>query len=462
MKRSLWSFAHDAGGQAIVLIAITFLATTMIVGLAIDAGQLFVARRTAQEAADAAAYAGAVVHYQRTLSGSTVDTALANAAAVTDAARNGFVNGVNDVTLTVNTPPTSGPWSGNIRYVEVIITEQVRTAIVPGGSLTTIRVRGVAGSEPLNNQFAIMSLDRSATACPAFRAGANANISLTGGGILVNSTCTGGSAAAQSLVSPTTDFQIQAPYSVQVAGTTTGTWPPTFPVNTSQPQEPDPFAGMPKPSTAGVPIYNSLPSGSARTLNPGIYNVRIDNAGNPNYTLNPGIYILKQGVNLGGQANIVSAGMEPSIPPPNGPQASTCSAFCGVFLFNTHTNYPGAFRQGIDSCGTVNLQGNAWVELGPMTQGLTAAPDDIGDVYNNFLFYQDSVCTVPMTIGGNGVFRASGTVYLPNATFTFDGQNATLTGSQLVAKIVDLQEGNITIDFQSGNTAQPILPRLAE
>jgi hypothetical protein len=44
----------------------------------------------------------------------------------------------------------------------------------------------------------------------------------------------------------------------------------------------------------------------------------------------------------------------------------------------------------------------------------------------------------------------------------FDGNNATLTGSQLVAKTVNIQNGNITIDFNPGNTAQPILPRLSE
>src|SRR5688572_23827074 len=114
----------------------------MMVGLAVDGGQLYVARRTMQEAADAAAYAGGVVLYQ----GGTV--AEAASAAALDATRNGFTDGVSGATVTVNAPPASGPSAGNNRYVEVIIQTQVRTALVPAQStLTTVRVRGVAGAE---------------------------------------------------------------------------------------------------------------------------------------------------------------------------------------------------------------------------------------------------------------------------------------------------------------------------
>src|SRR5438445_10804217 len=60
-------FARDDGesGQAVVLFAIMMLALLFAVGLAIDAGQLYSAKRTEQEAADAAAFAGAVVLYQQ-------------------------------------------------------------------------------------------------------------------------------------------------------------------------------------------------------------------------------------------------------------------------------------------------------------------------------------------------------------------------------------------------------------
>ena len=53
-------FGPDSeAGQAIVMIAIVFMGLLFVVGLAIDSGQLFAAKRTQQEAADAAAFAGA-------------------------------------------------------------------------------------------------------------------------------------------------------------------------------------------------------------------------------------------------------------------------------------------------------------------------------------------------------------------------------------------------------------------
>jgi uncharacterized membrane protein len=52
------------GGQAIVLIALMMMVMLMIVGLAVDAGQLYSSKRTQQEAADAASFAGAVAIYQ--------------------------------------------------------------------------------------------------------------------------------------------------------------------------------------------------------------------------------------------------------------------------------------------------------------------------------------------------------------------------------------------------------------
>lgn len=419
---------ESEGGQAIILIAITFLALTMAVGLAIDAGQLFVARRTMQEAADAAAYAGAVVRYQ----GGSVTAA--RSAANNDAALNGF-NGSNGFDLIVISPPTSGLNIGNDLYVEVIIQGFVRTSLVPAQSaLTFVHVRAVAGAEPLNNGYAVIALDKGNTP-DAFYAGPNADIHLTGGGILVNSSSTSGAATSDDC-DLAAHFTISLPYGTDVAGNGMGCFPTTGDgLDINQPQQADPFAGFPKPSTTGMLTYNSLPSTDPTIMTPGIWTVQIGGAGHTNFQLTSGIYILKAGIDLGGNADISSL--------PD-----------GVFIFNTHTNYPGAFRPGIDTCGVINLQGNSNSNLNAMTTG----------TYANFLIYQDPACTNRMSIAGSqtAVFTGTGTIYLPNAEFLLDGNNATLTGSQLVAKHVNIQNGNLAIDFNAGNTAQPILPRLSE
>ena len=56
-----WS--RDERGQALILIAFALGGLLLGVGLALDTGQLFIARRAAQTAADAGAWAGAAVLY---------------------------------------------------------------------------------------------------------------------------------------------------------------------------------------------------------------------------------------------------------------------------------------------------------------------------------------------------------------------------------------------------------------
>lgn len=418
-------FAGDQQGQAILIVATTMTAMLMAVGLAVDAGQLYVARRTAQEAADAGAYAGAVVLYQ----GGT--TTQARTAAVTDVTRNGYTHGGDGglTSVVVNLPPASGPKAGNSAYVEVVISTQVRTALVPAQStLNLVSVRGVAGAEPLNNGYAIMALDRG-NAANALRVENNGSVSVDGAGILVNSTS---STAAYNQDSDGSNISIAEPYGLDVTGGTSGGWPNP---STGAPQRPDPFAGYPKPSTAGMTVYTFLPGAAGGspptiTLYPGVYTVPINAAGGTRVILTTGIYVVKAGMNGSGNMDLVSGAG-------------------GVFIFNTTSDYPTGSS---GTCGSIGLMGNANSSLAPMTTG----------TYAGLLVYQDPACTAEFRIAGNGALTASGTIYLPNAPFVMNGNNATLTGSQLVAKTVDIQNGNISISFDSGMTAQPILPRLAE
>ena len=433
-------FGRDDGeeGQAVVLFAIMMLALLFAVGLAIDAGQLYSAKRTEQEAADAAAFAGAVVLYQQ---GTGVE---AITAARTDALTNGYVSGggctlsspgscydaATQTTVSVYWPPITGAYLGNIKHVEVQITRQVKTSLVPAeAAFNPVRARGVAGSEPLNNGYAIMALDRGNT-CDAFETSDNGDLHLTGGGILVNSTC---STAASNDQNSAPRFTIQTPYPLDVNGGATGHWNDIgIPVNAGHNQIPDPFAGFPKPAITGLPVCNSLAAcqdGSGNQI-PGIYTTNFGGNGNTDMTMNPGIYILKAGMDTGGNNAITGN---------------------GVFIYNTYSTYPAA-PGASPNCHEVNLQGNAISTLSAQTTGTWA----------NLLVYQDPACSTTMRIGGNGTFLGTGSIYIPSAEFTFEGNPSTLNGSQLIARTVNIQNGNITINYNPVTTAQPILPRLAE
>jgi hypothetical protein len=71
-----------------------------------------------------------------------------SAAVLQDTANNGFTSGADQVTVTVNQPPTSGNYNGNGGYVEVIVAKTISTSFmsVLGTSSMTIRARAVVGA----------------------------------------------------------------------------------------------------------------------------------------------------------------------------------------------------------------------------------------------------------------------------------------------------------------------------
>jgi Flp pilus assembly protein TadG len=437
MLRRFWRGERSEDGQAVVIIAVVFTALLMTVGLAIDAGQLFVARRTAQEAADAGAYAGAVVLYE----GGTSAQAQAIIAATTDITTNGYTDaGVGGFPrVTVNAPPTlvgtTSPYYEQPQYVEVQITVQVPTSLLPQqAGLTTVSVFSVAGAVPLNKSFGLMALDRGSVA-KALDVEQGGLVTVTGAGILVNSTSTSGAAYDQCSTGVGAKGCPNVNASpVDVNGSWTGTGWSTTPTSGFT-QQVDPFAGYPKPSTSGLgsPI-TTLPNpvNGAVTLSPGIYAVPVDYSGQTTVTLLSGTYILEAGMNGSGKMDFQTV------------------AGGGVFIFNTLSNYPNS---GVgDTCGGVQITGNATTNMSPEPTG----------PYAGLLFYQDPACTTSFTIGGNGSVTVSGTIYVPKGAFVMNGNNATLSGSQVVADTVSVQNGDLSITFNSGSTAQPVLPRLVQ
>jgi Flp pilus assembly protein TadG len=441
--------ADSDGGQAIVMIAIVFMALLFAVGLSIDAGQLYAAKRTQQEASDAAAFAGAVVLYQ----GGTV--LQATQAAINDATRNGYTDGTNSTTVTVNgsatassNGPTSGAYVGEspIMHVEVIIVRQVKTTLVPAeAAFNPVRARGVAGSETGNNGFPIMALNTSC-AGPALTVSNNEDIHVYGGGIVSNS-C---NASAVSGFSSGQDLQICAlppapctPNSfalLTVGGTTGNTFPGGVAVTTGQTAFSDPFAGWPKPSGKSYNGINTLPTDPAKiagtnTAPEGIYTGTLSGV-----DLCHGIYILKGGGFGGDIARDTNAAHI---------DANTGTPCDGnVLLYNTTTNFPLA----TGTCSGMGANGSHPITIRPMTTG----------PYKNMAIYQDPTCTTSLSIGGNNLLDVGGTIYMPKGTISLNGNPATITGGQLIANNIDVQNGNLTVTFTAGTSAAPILPRLAE
>jgi hypothetical protein len=105
--------SHQAG-QAIVLLALAMIALLAFAALAIDGGQVYWLRRSAQNAADGAAMSAAYAK----CTGGDIEAAGLAAAALNDfdeAERPG-------TTVEIYSPPTSGPLAGDPAYVEAIVT----------------------------------------------------------------------------------------------------------------------------------------------------------------------------------------------------------------------------------------------------------------------------------------------------------------------------------------------------
>lgn len=425
--------ARGDGGQMIVMVAIVFMALMFVVGLAVDAGQLFAAKRAQQEAADAASFAAAVVIYQN---GST---AQAVAAAAADAAKNGFTDGVNSTTVTVNAPPTSGAYAGEspVRHVEVIIVRQVKTALVPAeAAFNPVRARGVSGAEPFNNSYGIMVLSPTCAGgtTSTFTASSNVDLHVTGGSVWVNASC---STAVSGFTG--TDFTLPSPYSLNIVGNSTDTFPATVAqVNHGLVAQPDPFAGYPIPDGKSYDGVHTLPTDPARisgttTAPEGIYTTSLGGV-----SLCHGIYILKGG-GMSGDISIDTTHTD----------ANTGTACDGrVLIYNTMTGWPNA----TGTCASVGQNGNHPVTILPMTTG----------TYANMQLYQDKTCTATLLVGVGSTVSTGGTIYLPSAAMSFNGNATSITAGQIVAKTIDLQNANLTVNFTSGTTASPVLPRLSE
>jgi hypothetical protein len=202
----------------------------------------------------------------------------------------------------------------------------------------------------------------------------------------------------------------------------------------------DPFAGYPKPSVTSLACGTQSACTDragfgyhSDTLGTGIYTTDIHGK-----NLCHGIYVLKGG-GMAGDIGVDTSSTDPVT-------GDVCDG--RVMIFNTLTNYPASGG----TCAAMGVGGNHDITLYAMTTG----------IYAGLLFFQDPACAATMTFGGTSFqLSATGTIYLPNAKFVADG-HPSITGGQIVAKTIDLQNAILDINYSPNTSAQPILPRLTK
>src|SRR5579859_7445981 len=104
-------------GFVLVTSALSILVLLGFLGMALDVGYLQYQKRRIQSAADAAAQ-GAAIQL-----GAQATNDVATTEGKYDSAKNGFTDGSNGVTVTINIPPTTGNYTTKPATAEAIVAQ---------------------------------------------------------------------------------------------------------------------------------------------------------------------------------------------------------------------------------------------------------------------------------------------------------------------------------------------------
>ncbi|BCG80174.1 pilus assembly protein TadG-related protein [Mesorhizobium sp. 113-3-3] len=338
-----------------------------------------------QATADAAAYAGALEQ----ISGSDKPTIVA--AATQSAATNGLGSG----TITVNTPPASGPNTAK-KAVEVIVGQNLNrmfTSIFTQGQVPE-QARAVALI--INaSKACVLALDPSASQAALFSG--NTSVKIIGCSVMANSIASDaiklqGSAALQAdcLISGG-GVSLSNPVTTVCAAPITQALPAA-----------DPFADLPAPA-ASNPCQNANKS----TLKPGTYCSGLSLSGT--VTLQPGVYVIQSGdFKVNANANVSGDGVT-------------------IYL-------AGGSR--------VSMNGNATVSLSAPTSG----------IYSGVLMYGDRTSTGGQsTFNGTADSLLTGALYFPKQQVNYLGNFSGKNGcTQVVADLIQWSgSSNISQDCTS-------------
>jgi hypothetical protein len=397
----LW---RDEVGATAVITALVL--TTMIgfTALGVEVGMWYGERRSMQTASDAAALGAAYKIYEDGKGVSGISTA-----GETEATRNGYTDGENSVSLTVNSPPTQGPSTGNDYAAEAILTKQQSPLLA---SLfhkddVTIGTRSVAVVR-VTGPFCVLAL--SPTNDSSLKFGGTSDLNLENCGIIVDSN----SASAMALIGASV---VGATYA-DITGGYTKSNNSTLDLDDGMPntgEDPldDPFADLDVPPSAGCDHTNfKVQKNGTDTIYPGRYCGGITVNAGAVLTMNPGNYII-----AGGQFNVAGG-------------ATVNGDGVTIFLTTDGSSY-----------AQVTINGGAVVNLKAPTAG----------DYKGIVFFQSRGAPIADTgaqnkFNGGSTMEINGAIYIPNQKLEFSGGNASAGGcTRIVAYTIEFT-GNSDVD----------------
>ena len=375
-----------------VLTALGMIVLLLMAGLGVDVGYLRYQKQQMQKAADAGALAGAaaVIAYSGGVAQQQIITA-----ARADAAANGFTDGQNGISVTVNHPPLTNndPFLNDPRYVEVIVAQQRPTFFMRllGYRSVNVASRAVATSVG-SGSGCFYALDP--TDPHTFVVDAGSTISSNCGVLIASSSTSAFEAGAGANVTAR---------SIGVVGDCDGAGCgglSTQPTNNIAPFT-DPLANVPSPPAPSPGCYKTgftVTGGTAHLDPAGNYCGGINLTGGT-ITLSPGTYYL-----VGGGLNV---------------SANATVTGSGVTFFNTAGN--GYSYEPINLIGSSNTN--------------ISAPVDAGNSLAGILIFQDRSIrnnTAQNIVDASNGQVFTGTLYFPTTALKYRGAPLLLNPYELL------------------------------
>lgn len=271
-------------------------------GFATDVGVMLNEKRQIQSAADSAAIAGA--------SRERYGPNAARAAALADASLNGFTNGSNGVTVTVNNPPVNNSVFTTTTYVQVIISQSTPVFFMKALSFASLPVSATAiagNSSPVTDCVYVLNK----TSSNAMNLQGSFDVSTPGCGVVVDSN------SPSALYLGGNNGTLTAG-SVSVVGGATGQLTDSIPAPIQgAPYVDDPFADLSPPAYDDTTCSTSQPPAGTSSVpqpisNPtGVVCYKLaSDISLTNVNLDPGVYVFDNpGYNLTFSGNVAGNGV---------------------------------------------------------------------------------------------------------------------------------------------------------
>jgi Flp pilus assembly protein TadG len=369
---ALRQFVLERRGNIAIMTALAAPVMVGFCGLGAETGYWYFRQTDIQAASDIAAYNATL-----TLRGGGSQSQVVSTA-TSDAGNNGWHAAQG--TITVNTPPASGP-NQNTRAVEVLLTENEQryfTSLFSSGTVP-VSSRSVAMYLDAGNAC-MVGLDKTKSNTVQFWG--NADADFTACNIVSDSSSStaftvGGSA---NVTVPCADVVGGDSVTSGLVLTQCGS------VTTGSPYVPDPYRNVASPSVGAC-------QAASNPMNPGTYCGGLTFQGT--VTLNPGVYVI------------------------NG----------GTLKFNANANVTGAgVTFYLTNGATLDMNGGAQVNLSAPTSG----------AYSGLVFYGDRTqASAVNKINGNASSTITGAIYFPSQELDFLGNFSGANGcTQVVADVI--------------------------